>query len=159
MSDVKEFRVYVIRSKNSNKYYIDYSKHKGYICMQLHNMISRYKKNGNNLEKYRDFYSVIALNDLLIEELNGYDLFDDAMNYINEYKKLNDGCINGVRLEDYKFNEDKIICDKVKIDTKEYLKDYYKKNKEKYIERYNNNKEDILVKMKTKYIKKKKNIE
>lgn len=85
MSEVKAFkayRVFKIRSNNNNeKYYINYTKNKGYICMQLHNLITRYNKAGNDPEKYNDFM-IIAMNDLIIDELDGFDTFDEAKEYI-----------------------------------------------------------------------------
>jgi hypothetical protein len=163
MSDInkenKNYRVYILTSKNSERYYISYSKHKGYITMVLHNMISRYKKIGNKPEKYRDFFYIIALNDLSIKELCGFDKYEDAIDYIEKYKEENEGSIKLDDVRQYKFNDAEIKTGRGKVDKKEYLKEYYKNNKEKYLERYRNNKDEILTKMKCEYQKKKKNID
>jgi hypothetical protein len=159
IKDNKEYRVYIVNSKNSERYYISYSRHKGYISMVLHNMISRYKKIGNKPEKYREFFYIIALNDLSIKELGGFDKYEDAIEYIDKYKKENDGFVKLEDVRQYTFNGDEIKTGRVKVDKKEYLKEYYKNNKDKYLERYRNNKEEILTKMKSEYKKKKKNID
>jgi hypothetical protein len=159
ISENKDYRVYIVKSKNSDRYYINFSKHKGYISMVLHNMISRYKKIGNKPEKYRDFFYIIALNELSIKELCGFDKYEDALEYIDKYKNENEGFIKLEDVRNYKYNGEVIKTGRGKVDKKEYLKEYYKNNKDKYLDRYRNNKDVILGKMKIEYQKKKKNID
>jgi hypothetical protein len=158
MSEEKEYRVFKLSSKNSEKYYIDYTKHKGYISMVLHNLITRYNKYGDNLERYKEFFYVIACNDIYIEELNAFESYVEAKDYIVEYKEKNDKYVNEMDIKDYVYKEGEIRCVKEKVDKKKYIKEYYEKNKERYKERYQKNKETILKIRKENYIKKKKDI-
>jgi len=160
MSEDKKMRVYKLISKNCDEYYIDYSNNKGYICMLLHNMISRYKNNGYKAERYKDYFYIISKNDVMIEELCFVDSPEEAVEYIKEYKRNNKGYVNGVDKDDYVFNVD-VKCgrDKIKLDPKTYLKEYYINNKDRYKERYLSRREEILRSCKEKYVKKKKNID
>ncbi len=157
-TEEKDYRVFKLCSKNTDKYYIDYTKHKGYISMVLHNLITRYNKYGNDLERYKDFFYVIASNDIYIEELSVFSTYVEAKDYILEYKEKNDSYVNAMDMKDYEYKEGYIRCVKYKVDKKKYIKEYYEKNKERYKERYQNNKENILKIRKENYIKKKKDI-
>lgn len=158
MSEEKKYRVFKVKSANSDKYYIDYTKNNGYMCMRLHNMISSYKKLGNNPEKFKAYYYIISLDDVMIEEIGIFDTYEEVREFITKYRDDNEGCINGVERYDYVYKED-IKCKKDKVDTKKYLREYYLSNKEKYKERYIKNKEKILSDMRDKYRKNKKNID
>lgn len=154
----KEYRVFKLCSKNTEKYYIDYTKHKGYLSMVLHNMITRYHKFGEDLEKYKEFFYIISYNDLYIEELGVYSTYVEANDFIVDYKGQNDKYVNVMDIKDYKYNNEELRCIKEKVDKKKYIKEYYEKNKQRYKERYEKNKEVILKVRKEKYIKKKKDI-
>ena len=155
----KKYRVFKLTSKNSDEYYIDYVNGNGYMCMQLHNLITRYKKNGNIPEKYKDFFYIISKSDLMIITLESFESYEEARDYIITYKINNKGFVNGVDKTDYVYCED-VRCakEKEKVDSKKYLKDYYEKNIDKYKQRYLTQREEILKSRKEKYVKKKKNI-
>ena len=156
--ETKDYRVYKLCSKNSDKYFIDYTNHKGYMSMVLQNMLMRYRKYGNIPEKYKEFFYLISKNDIFIEELYVFNDYDKAREYILKYKEDNDNYINGRDMIDYVYSDEDRVCYKEKVDKKKYIKEYYDKNKDKYKERYKNNRDVILMTRKAKYVKKNKKV-
>lgn len=158
--EVKPFRVYKLWSINTDKYYVDYTRSGSYLSMVLQGMISRYKGSGGDLTKYKKYFYILSKDGLKIEEIKRFDgdKKEDMEAYISEMCE-DENCINGRDVEyDYVFNLG-IKCKKEKVDKKKYLKDYYENNKEKYKNRYIENRDDILKKKKESYKNTKKDIE
>lgn len=164
MEDVerkKLFRVFKICSSNTNYFYVDFTKNVGYASMILHGYISRYKTFGDNPDRYKKYFYIIAKNNLSIDELNSFDNEEERDKYLEELKK-DENCINTHNPNDeYVYNSNEITCNIQKVDKKKYLKKYYETNRNRYKERYNKNRDVILEKRKKNYVsqKKKKDIE
>ena len=154
----KIYKVYKITSSNTNYYYVDYTKNRGYLSMVIHGLLLRYKKNGNNPEKYCNWFYVLSKGDIKIEELNTFDNYSETEEYLKTFYD-DENCINMKKPSDYVFVKD-VSCIKDKVDKQQYLKNYYSSNKDRYKERYQEKREMILKKKKDTYVsKKKKNID
>jgi hypothetical protein len=149
--------IYIIKSQNTDKYYIDHSTY-SYASLILHKHINSYKLYIKNKIHFKSVYNIIDLNNVYIEILEKLDECDE--NIIND--KINDYILNNPNIidntENINNNLDEIIIyknKKTKEDKKEYLKKYYEdtkdENKDKLKEYYKNNKTEIKRKSRRYY--------
>lgn len=147
--------IYIIKSKNSNKYYIDYSDY-SYPSLILHKHIHSYKSYIKNKINFKDVYNLIDLNDVYIEIVEKDVEINSLESKINEYIKNNPDVVE--KIDNVKNNLEEVNIYKVKKtkeDKKEYLKKYYEdnkeENKEKLKEYYQNNKVELRRKSRRHY--------
>jgi len=85
------YEVILIKSKNSDCYYITYKKNsKQRLCQYLQSYIKRYHNYMNQkCKKWSGLLKLISLNNLTIEQLQKYDNLDDTITFIEDYIKNN----------------------------------------------------------------------
>ena len=144
--------IYIIKSLNTYKYYINSSNYK-YTSLILHKFINSYKKYIINKNNFNKVYNIIDFNDVYIEELEKTN--DDIIEKINNYIINNPNVIE--ETNNIIFNNLEINIIKNKKDKKIYLKNYYEEHKKENInkvkEYYEENKIILKRKSKINYIK------
>jgi hypothetical protein len=136
------YEVILIKSKNSDCYYITYKKNsKQRLCQYLQSYIKRYHNYMNQkCKKWSGLLKLISLNNLTIEQLQKYDNLDDTITFIEDYIKNNlNNCEDIEKVDIPKI--DKITTELVKKPVltieekkerkKQYAKKYYNKNTDK----------------------------
>ena len=141
------YKVYKIYSKNSNKYYINYTE-KTVLTAILNKFILDYKTfllNKNSL--FNSVFNIIDKDDISIQLLEKFDDLNIANNFIQEYKNNNIHIISENNEIINKLQNINVI--KIKRDRKDYHKKYYSKNKDEdkinnqNKQYYKNNKDNI----------------
>lgn len=147
------YKVYKIYSKNSNKYYINYTE-KTVLTAILNKFILDYKTyllNKNSL--FNSVFNIIDKDDISIQLLEKFDDLNIANNFIQEYKNNNIHIISENNEIINKLQNINVI--KIKRDRKDYHKKYYSKNKDEdkinnqNKQYYQNNKDNIKNKINT----------
>ena len=134
------YKVYKIKSLNSDKYYLLQSNSKTkYIKNLLHIIINSYYKslkNDNFKSSYNDAFIVVQKNNLTIEIHCEFKNIIDCNDFILKQSKNDNNCVN-YKFDEYVVNKeiDKITVGETK--TKEFLKKdrnkrYYENNKDKF---------------------------
>lgn len=145
------FKIYKIFSKNSEKYFIDYTEKK-VLSSVLNKIILNYKTfvlNKNTL--FENVFNIIDKNDIGIELLNKFETLDETNIYIDNYKKENENFVSSENEIIHNLKNVNVL--KNSNDRKEYLKKYYEKNKNKKKIKtqnkkyYENNKTEIKEKI------------
>jgi hypothetical protein len=159
------FKIYKIISLNTEKYYIGSTTSK-YLSSVLQQFIFKYKKFIDTQILFNPVYNIIDFNDLTIDLLFDITEQEKISEIINKYIVENNNSINGdiVNKCINKLNNINIINNKNNINKKEYSKNYYEKNKNKYKKNiedikkyYDENKDKIKNTSKIFYNEKKEN--
>ena len=136
------YEVILIKSKNSDCYYITFKKNsKQRLCQYLQSYIKRYHNYMNQkCKKWSGLLKMVSDNNLTIEQLMKFDNLDETINFIEDYIKNNINNCEDIEKMDIP-KHDKIITELVKkpfltIDEKKerkklYAKKYYNKNTDK----------------------------
>lgn len=123
------YKVYKIYSKNSNKYYINYTE-KTVLTAILNKFILDYKTfllNKNS--SFNSVFNIIDKDDISIQLLDKFDDLNIVDNYILEHKNNNNTYI--ISKNNMIINKlENINVVKNKRDRKDYHKKYYSKNKD-----------------------------
>ena len=158
-------KIYKIISQNSNKYYIGHTSSQ-YLSSVLQQFIFKYKKFLNNTTSFNPVFNVIDFDNVSIVLLFDNVELKNIHTIINKYKNENECDVNEETCENIinKLETVSIMKNTKSINKKEYLKEYYEQNKEKYVKDeddvkkyYNDNKEKIKNTYKLLYDQKKKN--
>lgn len=148
---IKIMKVYVVKSLNGEEKYIDYTTL--YPSQVLQSYIKKYQTYIKNNKKFNPIFNVIDLNDVWVEIIFESDDVDKITNFINEQPK--NEIIENIKNRHENINIIKTPNEK----NKNYHKEYYEKNKDKYMkenpEEYYNKNKKVLKEKSRRYYKKK----
>jgi Ni,Fe-hydrogenase I large subunit len=148
-------KVYLIKSLNSDKSYVDYTSFK-YPSQLLHNMINKYLTFIKNKKKFHPVFNIIDLNDVYVDIIYEDDNLDNIVKFMSKYNNIMENEINN--------NFEKINVVKSPSIEKNinYHKLYYNNNKDKYVKdenvqkKYYEDNKKILKEKSKKYYRTKK---
>jgi hypothetical protein len=124
------YKCIVVRSNNTDKYYIDIIKTKQPESYIYHNLINRYKLYcKGKIKKYSNLYKLLTYNDIILIILEDEKSYDECLKSQAIYIQENDGVINNDDKEEIPIVKIRKYKDLKTSDTKLYFKKYYKENK------------------------------
>jgi hypothetical protein len=124
------YKCIVVRSNNTDKYFIDIIKTKQPESFIYHNLINRYKLYcKGKIKKYSSLYKLLTYNDIILIILEDEKSYEDCLESQSLYIQGNDGVINNDDKEEIPIVKIRKYKDLKTIDKKLYFKKYYKENK------------------------------
>jgi hypothetical protein len=150
-----KYEVILVKSNNTDHYYISYKKNtKQFLSQYLQSYIKRYRQYiDGKVKKWCGLYYLISKNDLTINVIATFDNMDDTINFIEEY--INDNPNNNTEDIEKCEIENHTKINHILEPKKEITKEIKKERQKQYSKKYYQKVKDV-VKEKKRRIKKEK---
>lgn len=145
-NETTTYTVYKIYSLNDRtKYYISYKKNLKFLSNVILSTVQRYKFYlSGEVKKWCSLYLIVDMDNITIEKLGSFDDLLKCENFISEYMKNNNECVNDIPKQDLVNKKSKIKCEidqykekksyfKEQYDSKVITEDFKKKQSEYYM--------------------------